>query len=362
MASLMNRFIRNVRHFLMASGNLYALRTGLLPCILVWTAWRQTQFLGLGLAIASFGYLAQYLRAAGRWPVPRWPWLDQWLEFGLALIMPLIATSWYSPWLFDTWLILAATASQLSRRSSTTLGIVWLGYSVALFTSNKLGQANPMLFSMLVLGVPSILLISIKPRPLETSNQPAARMLSSLQTAQRRFELIRTIIDHAQRSAMVEAVYHQAHHGVRDLGLLIDDIKPQASQPSLVERFKPIIERWRATTLIEVQLQTTTIPQQVSPALEALFVRALEETLSNVARHAKASLVEISLRGDEQQLSLIVRDNGIGLLNGLIQAGSHGLRWLRYRAQEMNGCLDVYDGVDGGLVVQLAVPINVYVA
>ncbi len=334
--SLMKHQLHNARRFILAGGNLHGVRIGLLPCLLAWTAWRQTEFLALALALSSFSYLVHYLRYAERWPAPRIAWLDQWAEFGLALVMPLIATGWYSPWLFDTWLILAATASQLSRRSSTTLGIVWLGYSVALFASNNLGSVNPMLFSMLVVGVPMILLISIKPRPLEPINQPPARMLSSLQTAQRRFELIRTIIDHAQRSAMVEAVYHQAQHGVRDLELLIDDIKPQAQQSSLIERFKPIIERWNAKHTIEVYLQTTAIPQHINPAVEALLVRALEETLSNVARHAQASLVEISLRGDQKQLSLIVRDNGIGLINGPIQrAGCHGLRSLRYRAKKL---------------------------
>ncbi|ABX06209.1 putative signal transduction histidine kinase [Herpetosiphon aurantiacus DSM 785] len=360
--SFMKRLLLHIRCFLMAGGNLYALRTGLLPCLLAWTAWRHPHYVALALGLSSFSYLVHYLRYAERWPIGRMPWIDQWAEFGLALLMPLIATGWYSPWLFDTWLMLAATAHQLSRRSSPTLGIVWLGYSVALFASNPLGQTNPMLFCMLVLGVPAILLISIKPQEVEPIPQPSSRMLSSLQTAQRRFELIRAIIDHAQRSAMVEAVYHQAQHGVRDLSLLIDDITPQAVQPSLIERFKPIIERWKINNGIDVAFHTTIVPQQLNPSIEALFVRTLEETLNNVARHAQASLVEISLRSDEQHISLIVRDNGIGLVYGTTQrAGSRGLRWLRYRAQEINGYLDAYDGVDGGLVVQLSIPLTVYV-
>ena len=85
--------------------------------------------------------------------------------------------------------------------------------------------------------------------------------------------------------------------------------------------------------------------------------RILQETLTNVTRHAGATSVEIRLEESDGLLKLEVRDNGCGISADKMNAGqSMGLVGMRERALLSQGKLDI-KGVKGqGTVVTLTMP------
>jgi signal transduction histidine kinase len=85
----------------------------------------------------------------------------------------------------------------------------------------------------------------------------------------------------------------------------------------------------------------TMVDQMVSDELAAV----LREALSNVARHAQASSVDISLAVSGRQLSLQVTDNGIGLGSTTRRSG---LDNLRQRAERQNGSMTVTSSPEEG--------------
>lgn len=98
-------------------------------------------------------------------------------------------------------------------------------------------------------------------------------------------------------------------------------------------------------------------PDLAEPAATALY-RIVQEALTNVARHAKASEVAISLRRVGGEMVLDVHDNGIGLPPGVLQRqGSFGLMGIHERVLALGGTLEV-NGQGGGtrLTVRLPVP------
>jgi ligand-binding sensor domain-containing protein len=81
-----------------------------------------------------------------------------------------------------------------------------------------------------------------------------------------------------------------------------------------------------------------------------------KETLHNIAAHAQASAVHITLDCDHGMLYLKIEDNGTGFVEAAIKPGN-GLRNLRTRAGEMNGTVKV-EGMPGkGTTVELSVPL-----
>lgn len=98
-------------------------------------------------------------------------------------------------------------------------------------------------------------------------------------------------------------------------------------------------------------------PVLSEPTATALF-RIVQEALTNVARHAKASEVKVSLHLAGQRVELQVQDNGIGLPPDALQReGSFGLLGIQERVQALDGSLEVTDTGSGTrLVVQLPVP------
>jgi signal transduction histidine kinase len=89
---------------------------------------------------------------------------------------------------------------------------------------------------------------------------------------------------------------------------------------------------------------------------DAIVYRVLQESLSNIARHARASRVRVSLAREGASLGLRVQDDGIGF-QGPAGAGSMGLAGMRERARAAGGQLLVHSQPGAGATVALSLPL-----
>jgi len=91
--------------------------------------------------------------------------------------------------------------------------------------------------------------------------------------------------------------------------------------------------------------------------LATAVFRILQETLTNVARHAEATEVRVELEARPDELTLVVRDNGRGITESQVLApGSLGLIGMRERARSWDGAA-VFEGVPGqGTTVTVSMP------
>ncbi|PUA80051.1 sensor histidine kinase [Nocardioides currus] len=88
--------------------------------------------------------------------------------------------------------------------------------------------------------------------------------------------------------------------------------------------------------------------------VELVVFRVAQEALTNVARHAEATTVELSLGMVGREIELRVTDDGHGLPRG---AEGTGLRGMRERAALVGGRIDVARRDGGGTVAALRVPV-----
>jgi signal transduction histidine kinase len=87
--------------------------------------------------------------------------------------------------------------------------------------------------------------------------------------------------------------------------------------------------------------------------------RIAQETLTNVARHAFASRVEVILKNERNMLTLKVVDNGCGFFaNEVSETEALGLLGMRERATLVGGVLDVQSHVGKGTMINLNVPVD----
>jgi signal transduction histidine kinase len=95
-----------------------------------------------------------------------------------------------------------------------------------------------------------------------------------------------------------------------------------------------------------------------SPAQAVLLLRCAEEGLSNVVRHAHASMLELILDANEDGYTLTVRDNGNGDAHINEALSCHGLRLLRERAAFLGGTLSAGRNPQGGSLLRLTLPLS----
>jgi PAS domain S-box-containing protein len=122
--------------------------------------------------------------------------------------------------------------------------------------------------------------------------------------------------------------------------------------------------RWQCSefqqrTGIRVNLQLSQNPPQVEGDTATTLFRILQEALTNVARHAGAQRVTVSLRGTERQLTLTIEDDGRGFD---VEAPSDdvtcGLFGMEQRAHELGGQFTVTSANGRGTRITVRVPVT----
>ncbi len=104
---------------------------------------------------------------------------------------------------------------------------------------------------------------------------------------------------------------------------------------------------------IEVQLHLSEIADRLPREIELALFRVLQESLTNVHRHASATKVEIELECTDSEVTLLVSDDGKGLNRGTLQrfragqAAGIGLAGMRERLADLGGMLDVESSTTG---------------
>jgi signal transduction histidine kinase/ligand-binding sensor domain-containing protein len=101
-------------------------------------------------------------------------------------------------------------------------------------------------------------------------------------------------------------------------------------------------------------------PRQVHPLVAAEIRRIAGEALFNIARHARASSVDIAITYGDRQLGVQIRDDGVGIAPSVLAQGSKeghfGLIGLRERAERIGGALSIDSGAGKGTDVILTLP------
>lgn len=137
---------------------------------------------------------------------------------------------------------------------------------------------------------------------------------------------------------------------------LVRNLHPVILEPlGLEESLRSLTEQWQRSSGIECQLSLQTIPALPDQESATHLYRLLQEALNNVARHAQATRVCISLIRCGSHLSVRVQDNGQGFPAGLHPGV--GLRSMQERARYMNAVLELVSVTGEGLLLKLDLPL-----
>ncbi|PWB50197.1 MAG: hypothetical protein C3F13_17165 [Anaerolineales bacterium] len=99
----------------------------------------------------------------------------------------------------------------------------------------------------------------------------------------------------------------------------------------------------------------------LEPTVEAQLLRIIQEALTNVRKHAKAQCVQVLIHLDDGRAQVIVQDDGVGFDPALLLDGGeqkYGLGFLRERAEEVGGKVEIQSAPKQGTRVVVEVPIN----
>jgi signal transduction histidine kinase len=162
-----------------------------------------------------------------------------------------------------------------------------------------------------------------------------------------------------------------AHHVDTALGLARESLAEarrsvRALRPSpledatLPDALAAVARQWSAVHGTAAEVVTTGTVQAMHPEIEGTLLRTAQEALANVAKHADASRVGLTLSYMDDVVTLDVRDDGIGFDPAADRPdgehGGFGLTAMRQRLHRIAGLLEIESEPGGGTAISARVP------
>lgn len=110
---------------------------------------------------------------------------------------------------------------------------------------------------------------------------------------------------------------------------------------------------------ITVEFSSRTLPQILNREVASCLYRIAQESLRNVAKHAKVKRASVALEGRGDRIQLRVRDEGVGFpVDSLGNTGGLGILSMRERVRNVNGKFSIRSKPGEGTEITVEIPIS----
>ncbi|MFI6814241.1 sensor histidine kinase [Nonomuraea sp. NPDC050328] len=131
----------------------------------------------------------------------------------------------------------------------------------------------------------------------------------------------------------------------------------QLETAPLPEALAEVVAGWSGLQAVPAEMTTTGTARPLHPEVEQTLLRIAQEALANVAKHAEARRVGLTLSYMEDVVTLDVRDDGVGFaLDRAADGGGFGLTSMRKRVARLAGSLEIESEPGGGTAISATVP------
>ncbi len=158
-----------------------------------------------------------------------------------------------------------------------------------------------------------------------------------------------------QRREVFAEAQEATRRSVDEVRRIAQELRPELLEHlGLVSALKALALRFTDQAGLELEWDFAPALPPLTPDAELALYRVAQESLTNVARHAEASRVRLSLQAGRESVVLRVIDDGRGMNGRALNGG--GLRGMRERAVLVGAALAIKPARTGGVEVRLEVP------
>ncbi|HZV64024.1 MAG TPA: CHASE domain-containing protein [Telluria sp.] len=156
--------------------------------------------------------------------------------------------------------------------------------------------------------------------------------------------------------ARARSTLSQIDATIKSVRQIINDLRPNVLDLGLSAAVEWQVSEFRRRTGIACALVDDHKEIKLSDSCATAFFRILQESLSNISRHARATEARVELRLEDGRLSMTVSDNGIGLAaGGRNKIGSFGLVGIEERIHILGGSCSIVSFPGSGTTVGVVV-------
>jgi len=153
---------------------------------------------------------------------------------------------------------------------------------------------------------------------------------------------------------------HMTRQAIQSVREMSEELRPSGlDHLGLASAMQRELRQFAARHALQCQWETSGTLDGLEIDRATSVFRIFQEALINIAKHAHAGKVWVSLRQEEpNQLSLEIRDDGVGLAPGPHRSDARGLLGMKERARELGGTLDLECAPGAGMSLHLSIPVT----
>ncbi len=156
-----------------------------------------------------------------------------------------------------------------------------------------------------------------------------------------------------EKAAYLDSLVDRSIEAVHRISL---DLRPSTLDLGIVAALEWQAREFEKTTGVACIFRSAERDIELDPDHAAALFRIFQEALTNVAKHAGATRVTVTLRRQRQHLTLVIADNGRGMLPAdRLKPQSFGLRGMSERARALGGTLSLSAVPGGGTMVTIKI-------
>lgn len=159
----------------------------------------------------------------------------------------------------------------------------------------------------------------------------------------------------------IEQAISDLNSTIRDIRAYILDLRPrQLRNENLMQGIRRLIQEFRANTLLTVNLQGSDEEMAILGEAQAVALfHICQEALANIAKHARARTVNITLWLSAERALMEISDDGLGFdLEKMQMTIGHGLSNMHTRARNAGGDVEITSETGNGTTILAWVPIH----
>jgi signal transduction histidine kinase len=128
----------------------------------------------------------------------------------------------------------------------------------------------------------------------------------------------------------------------------------------LAEALRKLTEDWQTNNHIPVNLAVYLGGSHIPVGVQEVIFRVAQEGLTNIAKHAKATAVDMSLVEGQSQIMFSLTDDGIGFKSENARNNARfGLISMQERTRAIGGSLAIESDTQKGTTIRLKLPLFV---
>lgn len=166
-------------------------------------------------------------------------------------------------------------------------------------------------------------------------------------------ETVKNGVDHV----MTKNINLSVMKAIDETKRISNDLKPvMLEELGIVSAVKNICSEINGSGKLKIDFVTYGIPGNLDQKMQTYIYRICQEGISNIIRHSGATEANIQLLGNDDQISIVIQDDGKGFNPPVALLNGNGLKNIRDRVSIMNGTLDISSNSGEGTILTITIP------